>query len=71
MEPYLADLINNPKVPKIIRYIIVLIICGFIVFVGIATSLNSEMLWGKILGFLMVISILIVGIIMMRRIYKN
>lgn len=32
MEPFLADLINNNKVPKIIRYLIVILICGFIIF---------------------------------------
>lgn len=32
MEPFLADLINNNKVPKIIRYLIVILILDLLFF---------------------------------------
>lgn len=71
MEPFLADLINNNKVPKIIRYLIVILICGFIIFLGVFVGINSELLWGKIFGFVLAIVSLILGIILLRRISNN
>lgn len=38
MEPFIADLINNSKVPKPIRYAIVKIISIFIIFIGIISA---------------------------------
>ncbi len=57
MEPFIADLINNPKVPKWLRYLIVTLICGFVIFVGVTLTLNSPMLVGRI--FSGVISLLV------------
>lgn len=68
MEPFLADLINNKKVPQIIRYIIVLVAVGFIIFIGIGTGLHSEILAGKILGFAIAIVFLVLGILLVIRI---
>ncbi len=31
MEPFIADLINNKKVPKVLRYILVLVLNLFII----------------------------------------
>ena len=49
MEPFLADFINNEKIPRIIRYTIVCLLCSFIIFLGVSISINSELLFGKIL----------------------
>ncbi len=50
MEPFIADLINNPKIPKWLRYVIVTLACGFVVFLGIMLALKNPMLVGKIFG---------------------
>ncbi len=50
MEPFIADLINNPKATKWLRYVIVTIVCGFLIFLGVMLALKSPMLVGKIFG---------------------
>lgn len=50
MEPFIADLINNPKVLKWLRYVIVTLVCGFVIFLGVMLALKSPMLVGKIFG---------------------
>ena len=50
MEPFIADLINNPKAPKWLRYVIVTLVCGFVIFLGVMLALKSPMLVGKIFG---------------------
>lgn len=50
MEPFIADLINNPKVPKWLRYVIVTLVCGFVIFLGVMLALKSPMPVGKIFG---------------------
>ncbi len=71
MEPFLADLINCSKVPKIVRYLIVVLAVAFIVWVGIICVLNSPMLWGKIFGFALAVVFFIIGIFMLRKIHKS
>jgi len=71
MEPYLADLINNPKVPKPIRYIIVIITLVFLKFIFICVGFNSIYLVGKIFGFILTILFLILGIYLILKIHKN
>lgn len=70
MEPFIADLINN-KVPKPIRYIIVILLVGFIMWVGICVGLHSEMLIGNILGLLIAGIIWLTGIYLLIEIYKS
>ena len=50
MEAFIAELINNPKVPKWARYVIVTLVCGLVVFLGVMLTIKSEMLAGKIFG---------------------
>lgn len=71
MEPFLADLINNPKVPKIIRYIIVSIASLFLIFAGIICVIESPMIIGKVFGIIFCTLILIVTFYLLRKIYKN
>lgn len=59
MEAFIAELINNPKIPKWVRYVIVTIVCGIIVFFGVMLTIKSEMLAGKIFGA--VLSVLFVA----------
>ncbi len=71
MEPYLADLINNPKVPKPIRYTIVILILGFLEWIFIGVGFHSIYLAGKILGFVLAILMVILGICLMIKIHRN
>lgn len=71
MEPFLADLINSNKVPKIIRYIIVVSVISFIVWFGIYCGFSSPMLWGRIFGFALTVVFFIIGIFMLRKIHKS
>ena len=71
MEPYIADLINNKKIPKIIRYIIVIIISGFIIYIGIECGLHSKLLIGNILGYLVSFIFLLIGLYLLYKIHKN
>lgn len=50
MEQFIADLINNPKLPKRLRYIIVSVVCGSVIFLGIMLAIRSPVLIGKIFG---------------------
>ncbi len=71
MEPFLADLINNKKVPKFIRFIIIIIMVGFIEYISIDTVISSPYLWGKIFGIILSITFIIIFIILTIRIYKK
>lgn len=62
MEPFIADLINNPRVPKILRYVIVTILCLFVIFLGVSSTINSPFIWGKIFGTILAIAFLIIEI---------
>ena len=71
MEPFLADLINNPKIPKAIRYLIVLAVTGFIVYIGVDTGINSQLTWGRFFGFLVAAVFLVLGIVLAIRIHRS
>ena len=71
MEPFIADLIKNPKVPKPIRYGIVVLICAFIIFIGVACALHSPFFWGKIFGILLAVVFFCVGVYLCVKISKS
>ena len=71
MEPFIADLINNSKVPKPIRYAIVTIISIFIIFIGVVCAIKSPFLWGKIFGVILAIIFLGLGIYICLKISKS
>ena len=50
MELIIAELINNPKIPKWLRYVIVTAICGAIIVLGVMLAIKSPMLAGRIFG---------------------
>ena len=70
MEPFIADLINNSKVSKILRYIIVIILCSFIIILGISCIINSPFILVNIFGIRIVIIFLIIGIYLNIKIYR-
>ncbi len=71
MEPFLADFINNKKIPRIIRNIIVCLLCGFIIFLGVSIVIKSELLFGKIFGIILSIVFLIIGIYLIAKINNS
>ena len=50
MEQFIAELINNPKMPKWLRYAIVTLVCGSVIFLGIMLARKSPMTVGKVFG---------------------
>ena len=42
MEPFIADFINNKKIPRIIRYLIVITLIFIIEYISINIGLQSE-----------------------------
>lgn len=54
MEFLFADFINNYKVPKLVRYLAVYLICGFIAVLGVMVSVHSKMPVGIAFGALLV-----------------
>lgn len=55
MEPFLADIINNHKIPKQIRFGIVIVLITFIIIISLICAFNSPFLFGKIFGFLLIL----------------
>lgn len=56
MEPFIEDLINNPKVPKWLGFVIMVImavVCGLLIFLGVLLEINSSELVGRIFGGIM------------------
>lgn len=71
MEPFLADLINDPKVPKWIRYTLMTGVCMFILYLGAMCALESPMIWGRIFGVGLCLLTLVAAGYMFRRIHRN
>ena len=71
MEPFIADLINNPKVPKWLRYVIVTLVCGFVIFLGVMLALKSPMLVGKIFGGALSVLVLAAAVFLLAKITKS
>ena len=64
-------LMNSRRVPKIIKYILAVLIVGFIVWVGISVGLNSPMFWGKIFGFTLAGVTFLAGIVWIIKISRS
>ena len=71
MEIVLADLINNPKVPKMIRYSIISVVSLFLLFVGVYCSVKSPMIMGNVFGIILCILTLTSTVYTLRKIHKN
>lgn len=53
MEPFIEDLINNPKVPKWLGFVIMAVVCDLLIFLGAMLAINSSELVGRIFGGIM------------------
>lgn len=70
MEPWIAEWINNPKMPKWLRYSIVTLVCGFVMFLGGMLVWKSPMLAGKIFGGVLSVLFLAASIYLFQKIAK-
>lgn len=71
MEPFLADFINNPKVPKWLRHLIATLVCGLLIFIGVMVAVKSPMLVGKFFGGVLAGLSLIAAIYLFVKIAKS
>lgn len=53
MEPFIEDLINNPKVPKWLGFVIMAVVFDLLIFLGAMLAINSSELVGRIFGGIM------------------
>ncbi len=71
MEPYIADFLFNKKIPKLIRYSVLAVIVGFVVFICFYFGLGSYSLIGKIICCAVGVLMIILGAFVARKIHKN
>lgn len=71
MEPFIADLINNKKIPKVLRYILVLVSCLFIILIGISLIIHSSLIVGKIFGGALSAIFIVLLCYLLNKIYKS
>ena len=71
MEPFIADLINNKKIPKVLRYILVLVLCLFIILIGISLIIHSPLVVGKIFGGALSTIFIVLLCYLLNKIYKS
>ncbi len=70
MEWIFADIINSTKVPKIVKYIIITIIVGFLEFIFIGVAINGVSKIAKPFGITLAIIFFIVYIYLIVKIKK-
>lgn len=71
MEPYLADLINNNKIPKSIRYLLVSIPHLFLISMFILLSINSKNIAGSILFILLTVLFIVTYVFLILKVKKS
>lgn len=71
IELLFNGILNSRRVPKIIKYIFIILVYGFLVGIGIVVAVNSEMLVGSIIGVAMAILFLLFGLRMLIKIYRS
>ena len=71
MEPFIADLINNKKIPKVLRYILVLVLNLFIIFIGISLIIHSSLIVVKIFGGVLSAIFIVLLCYLLNKIYKS
>lgn len=71
MELLFLEIIDNKKIPKWVRYLMLAVIEGFILFICIGVGLGSEYAVGKIAGLLFAALLFAAGVYVAKRIHKN
>mgnify|MGYP004479205603 CR=1 FL=1 len=71
METVISELINDPKVPKWIRFIAVAAVCGFVAFVGVALAIKSQLPAGKVFGGALCMAFIAVAVYLFFKIARS
>ena len=71
MEPFIADLINNSKIPKLIRCIFVIADCAFIILIGVLCSVRSQMMFGKLFGAVLALGTAVLAVYLCKKICRS
>ncbi len=72
LETILEKLVKSNRVSKIIRYLTVVVVCGFMVGLGVIMGLASNIeIPGRIFGFVLAILFLVLGMYWISRIRKS
>ena len=67
----IGGIINNNNIPKPIRYIVVILIVGFITWLAVKIVFWSAAIIGKIIGILLGVCILIAGVSLLAKIFNS
>ncbi len=70
MEWIFADIINSTKVPKILKYIIITILIGFLEFIFIGVAINAFSKIAMLFGIALSIIFLVIYIYLIVKIKK-
>lgn len=72
VEVVFEALLNSRRVPKIVKYLIIIVVCGLIIGLGLMLGLSSDvMLIGRILGFVLAVLFVLLGIYLISKIRKS
>lgn len=72
VEVVFEALLNSRRVPKIVKYLIIIVVCGLIIGLGLMLGLSNDvMLIGRILGFVLAVLFVILGIYLISKIRKS
>lgn len=72
IEEVVSGLIGCRKIPKIIRYILLAIVIGFIEFIFISIALTSLTVVGSVIAWIVAVAILVAGFfIAIFKIHRN
>ena len=64
-------LLSSRKTPKFIKYMLVILLIGFLMYLFINTAMTSPYLWGRIFGAVFALFFLLFGFLLIHRIRKN
>lgn len=71
MEVFFADLIRDSKVPRWLRYILVVIACGFVMFLGVMLMWKSPMTVGRVFGGILAVLFLAAAVFLCVQITRS
>ena len=71
MEFIIAEWINHPKLPKWVRYLLVTVVSGLVVFLGVMLALQSPMYAGRIFGGVLSVLFFVVWIYLIVKVAKS
>ena len=71
MEPFIADFLLNKKIPRLVRYAVLAVIVGFIVFICFYVGIGNESFIRGVSGCAIGVLMIILGTFAAIKIHKN